>query len=175
MLKKIVIGIAVIVAAVLAFAATKPDTFHFERSTTITASPEKIAALVTDFRQWRAWSPWENLDPQMQRTYSGPERGPGAVYEWSGNSSAGQGRMEVLSESEEAIEFKLDFLKPMATSNTLRFALTPHPQGTEVVWSMDGPMPYISKLLTVFVSMDTLLAKDFEKGLVDLKAAAEQG
>lgn len=175
MFKKIFIGIAVIVAAVLAFAATKPDTFHFERSTTIAAPPERVAALVADFRQWQAWSPWENLDPQMERTYSGSESGPGAVYEWSGNSSAGQGRMEVLSASAEEIAIKLDFIKPMAVSNTLRFALTPRPQGTEVVWAMDGPVPYLSKLLTVFVSMDTLLAKDFERGLADLKAAAEKG
>jgi len=175
MLKKIVIGIAVIVATVLAFAATKPDTFHFERLATIAAPPEKIAALVTDFRQWQVWSPWEDLDPQMMRTFRGPESGPGAVYEWSGNSSAGQGRMEVLSASAEEIEIKLDFIKPMATSNMLRFALTPRPQGTEVVWSMDGPMPYLSKLMTVFVSMETLLANDFERGLADLKAAAERG
>jgi hypothetical protein len=61
----------------------------------------------------------------------------------------------------------------MATSNKTTFVLTPSGSRTSVAWSMDGPMPYMSKLMTVFVSMETLLSKDFETGLTNLKSAAE--
>ena len=174
MLKKILIVIAALIVGILLFAATKPDTFHFERAATINASPEQIAPLITDFHNWTAWSPWEKLDPTMQRTYAGPSSGPGAIYEWSGNSDVGSGRMEITGATPTQIDIKLDFLAPMATSNQTRFVLTPDNATTNVLWSMDGPMPYMSKLMTVFVSMEKLLSKDFEAGLANLKAAAER-
>jgi len=174
MLKKILIVIAALIAGVLLFAATKPDTFHFERAIAIDAGPERIAPLLTDFHNWGAWSPWEHLDPAMKRTYTGPASGPGAIYEWSGNSEVGSGRMEIAAATDAQIDIKLDFLEPMATSNQTRFVLAPANGATNVVWSMDGQMNYMSKLMTVFVSMDKLLSKDFETGLAKLKAAAEK-
>jgi hypothetical protein len=174
MLKKILIGLAVLIVAILLFATTKPDTFHFERSTTINAPPEKIEPLIADFRQWPEWSPWEKLDPDMKRTFSGTASGPGAIYEWAGSSDVGSGRMEILSASPSQVQIKLDFIEPMATSNMTHFLLKPSANSTDVVWTMDGPMPYMSKLMTVFVSMESLLSKDFEQGLGDLKKAAEK-
>jgi hypothetical protein len=174
MFKKIAIGLAVLIAAILAFAATKPDSFHFERATTIAAPPEKVELLIADFRKWPQWSPWEKLDPNMKRTYSGTASGPGAIYEWSGNSDVGSGRMEIVSATPTDVSIKLDFIEPMATSNLTKFVLAPSGNATNVIWTMDGPMPYLSKLMTVFVSMESLLSKDFEQGLTDLKAAAEK-
>jgi uncharacterized protein YndB with AHSA1/START domain len=98
MLKALLVIVAVLVVcvvAVLAYAATKPDTFTIQRSATIKAPPERVFALLTDFPAWRQWSPWENLDPDLKRTYSGAPNGKGAVYEWEGNK-AGAGRMEIL-------------------------------------------------------------------------------
>jgi len=174
MFKKIAIGLVLVIAGVLIYAATQPDTFHFERTATIKASPEKIQPLITDFRQWTAWSPWEKLDPQMKRTYRGTANGAGSIYEWAGDGRVGAGRMEILSASPTHVDIKLDFLEPMTTSNQARFVLTPGENATNVVWSMDGPMPYISKVMCVFVSMESLLAPDFERGLADLKAVAEK-
>jgi Polyketide cyclase / dehydrase and lipid transport len=173
MLKKIAIVIVALVAGILIFAATKPDTFHFERSITINAAPDKIQPLIADFHQWTTWSPWEKLDPNMKRTYSGPESGVGAIYVWEGNSDVGAGRMEVTDATPTEVDIKLDFTAPMATSNMTKFVLAPSGDTTSVVWSMDGPMPYVSKLMTVFVSMESLLSKDFETGLAQLKATAE--
>jgi hypothetical protein len=173
MFKKVAIVIAALIAGICIFAATKPDTFHFERATTINASPEKVQPFLTDFHKWQAWSPWEKLDPGMKRTYSGAESGTGAVYAWEGNSDVGAGRMEITGATPAQVDIKLDFTAPMATSNRTKFVLSPGMGGTNVTWSMDGPMPYMSKLMTVFVSMDSLLSKDFEAGLANLKAAAE--
>jgi hypothetical protein len=173
MLKKILIVIVALVAGICGFAATKPDAFHFERSVTIHAPSDKIEPLLNDFRKWQAWSPWEKLDPGMKRTYSGADSGVGAVYAWEGNSDVGGGRMEITNATPTQVDIDLDFTAPMVTSNKTKFVLTPGASGTTIVWSMDGPMPYMTKLMTVFVSMDSLLSKDFESGLANLKSAAE--
>ena len=174
MFKKIAIVVLALIVGVLAFAATKPDTFRFERATTINATPEKIRPLLNDFHRWGEWSPWEKLDPQMKRSYSGPTQGKGAVYEWKGDGAVGAGRMEILESTPSLVTIKLDFLEPMQTTNTTTFQLNPSATNTKVVWAMEGPMPYVSKLMTVFVSMESLLSKDFEQGLTELKAAAER-
>src|SRR5689334_11198054 len=99
MIKTIAIVFVIVIAAVLIFAATKPDTFSVQRTTAIKAAPEKIFALLDDFHNWGAWSPWENMDPNMKRTFSGPANGKGSVYEWAGNSKVGEGRMEITDAS----------------------------------------------------------------------------
>src|SRR5215475_8994740 len=112
MWKKILLVIVVLIAGVLVYAATTPDTMHVERSASIDASPDKVLPLINDFHQWTGWSPWEKLDPQMKRTYSGAASGPGAVYEWSGNSDVGSGRMEITSVSADKVAINLDFNEP---------------------------------------------------------------
>lgn len=175
MLKKILLGLVVIVAAVLLFALTKPDSFSVERSATIKAPPEKIYPLISDFHQWPQWSPWEKLDPNMKRSLSGAPQGVGAVYAWTGNDDVGEGRMEITGATPPTqVNIKLDFIKPFASQNTTVFTLTPQGDSTQVKWVMQGPAPYITKLMTVFVSMDKMVGSDFEKGLSNMKAAAER-
>lgn len=175
MIKKTLLLIVVAIAAILGYATTKPDTFSVQRKTTIKAPPQKIAALITDFHNWQAWSPWEKLDPAMQRTFTGPGSGQGAQYAWQGNDKVGAGRMEITEAAgPERTVIKLDFLKPFESHNTTIFTLSPDGENTKVNWTMTGPSPFVSKVMTVFVSMDSMIGKDFEKGLNKLKAAAEQ-
>jgi len=164
--------IVAIPAAVAAYAATKPDTFRVERSTTIQAPPEAIAAHITDFHRWEAWSPYEKLDPAMKKSYSGAEQGPGAIYAWEG-SKAGTGRMEIRDASSGLVRIQLDFSKPFEAHNTAEFTLQPEGDGTRVTWAMHGPNPFMSKVIGVFMDMDELLGKDFASGLANLKAVAE--
>lgn len=175
MIKKTLLFIAIAVAVILGYATTKPDTFTVQREISIAAPAQKVAGLVTDFRQWQNWSPWEKLDPNMQRSFSGPASGLGAKYAWQGDEKVGEGRMEIIEAADPArTVIKLDFLKPFESHNTTTFVLTPDGEQTRVRWSMTGPSPYVSKVMTVFVSMDRMIGKDFEKGLANLKAAAEQ-
>ena len=175
MFKTIAIVIAVLIAAVLVFAATRPDNFRVERSVTIKAPPEKIYPYFDDFNRWAVWSPWERLDPAMKRTFSGPPTGAGAVYAWQGNSKVGEGRMEILESSPSSkLLIKLDFIKPFEGHNTAEYTLVPSGDTTQVTWAMYGPAPFVSKLMGVFVSMDSMIGKDFEAGLANLKAAAEK-
>lgn len=176
MVKKILLGLLALVALVLIFAVTRPDTFRVERSITVKAEPAKVYALLNDFHQFPSWSPWQNLDPAMQTTHSGAPSGQGAVYAWTGNDAVGAGRMEILQTvPNTSVTVKLDFLKPFEAHNTTLYTLAPGSDGTTTVtWAMFGPSPYISKVMGVFVSMDSMIGKDFERGLATLKAVAEK-
>jgi carbon monoxide dehydrogenase subunit G len=174
MLKTIVIVIGVLLAGLLGFAATKPDTFRVERSTSIKAPPDKVLPLISDFRSWRAWSPYENLEPGMKRTLSGPPSGKGAVYAWEGEDKAGAGRMEITEVAPARVTIQLDFSKPFQSHNTAQFTTQPEGDATRLTWAMYGPNPYVAKLMQVFFDVDTMVGKDFETGLANLKAAAEK-
>ena len=178
MIKKIVISIVVVllvgIGAVLAFAATMPDTFRLQRSASINAPPDKIFPIISDFRNWGLWSPWEKMDPELKRTYSGAANGKGAVYAWEGNK-AGQGRMEITeASSPPKVTLNLDFVRPFEAHNVVEFTLEPVGSATNVTWTMQGEQPYMAKVISVVVDMDKIVGKDFERGLADLKAAAER-
>lgn len=178
MVKTIAIVIAVLVvvplAAVLIFAATKPDTFRVERATSIKAPAEKIFPLIADFHGWGAWSPYEKLDPAMKRTFSGAANGKGAVYEWDSDGKAGRGRMEITdAPAPSKVAIKLDFFKPFEAHNIAEFTLEPKGDSTNVTWAMHGPNLYIGKVMSIFFNMDSMIGKDFETGLANMKALAE--
>src|ERR1700754_1331347 len=158
MFKYIAIALVVIVAGILIAAATRPDNFRVERAIRISAPAEKIFHYVNDFHQWGVWSPWEKLDPAMKRNYAGSLTGNGAIYEWQGNGKVGQGRMEILDATEpQHVIIKLDFIQPIEGHNRATFNFLPAGTDTEVVWSMDGPSPYISKVMGLIFNMDRLI------------------
>lgn len=163
-----------LIVAILAFAATKPDTLHVERSASINAPPDKIFPLINDLRKWRSWSPYENKDPNMKRVYSGAGHGKGAVYEWDGDENVGQGRMEILeSQPPSRVSIKLDFIEPFEGHNTAEFRFDGQGGASNVTWSMTGPSNYMGKLISVFFDLDQMIGGDFEAGLANLKRVAE--
>jgi uncharacterized protein YndB with AHSA1/START domain len=174
MFKIIAIVIAVVIAAVLIYAATLPDTFRVERSASIKAPPEKIFPLINDLRTMQTWSAWEKVDPAMKRTHSGAASGKGAVYEWEGNKDIGQGRMEITESSPSRITIRMDFIQPFAARNTVEFTLKPEGDSTRVTQAIFGPSPYISKLFGLFCSMDKMIGEKFEESLTGLKSIAEK-
>jgi hypothetical protein len=175
MFKKIAIAIVVLLAAVLIFAATRPDTFRVERSANIKAPPERIFGILNDFQKWGSWSPWEKKDPAMKRTFGATTSGKGARYAWEGNKDVGKGSMEIAESSPSSrVTIKLDFIEPFEGHNIVDFALEPQGDSTNVTWTIQGPMPFISKVISIFCSMDSMIGKDFEAGLANLKAVAEK-
>jgi uncharacterized protein YndB with AHSA1/START domain len=170
----IAIVLAIAIATVLVLAAAKPDTFSVRRGAVMKTQPEKIFSLINDFHQWRTWSPWENKDPAMKRTFDGAESGTGAVYAWDGNKNVGSGRMEILDASRPSkIVIKLDFFKPFEGHNTAEFTMLPQGDATSVNWVMHGPAPFMSKVMQVFMNIDKMFGKDFEVGLANLKRLTE--
>ena len=174
MIAKILLVLVVLIVAVLIFAATRPNSLHVERAATINAPAEKIFPLINDFHSWTSWSPYEKKDPAMKRTYSAAPAGKGAIYEWDGNGDVGQGRMEILESSPSRIAIKLDFIKPFEGHNVATFTMTPAGSATAVTWAMDGPTPFLGKLIGVFMNMDKMIGTDFADGLANLKAVAEK-
>lgn len=151
-----------------------PDTYTVERTTTVNAPADKVYAQIVDFHNWRNWSPWDDLDPDMQRSYSGPDAGVGAGYSWSGNRKAGEGTMEITDAVEpSSVQIALEFLKPFKSSSTTTFNLKPQGKATEVTWTMTGPKTLMTRVMGVFKSMDKMIGPDFEKGLAQLKGTAE--
>src|SRR5688572_27065970 len=122
-------GIAIALVAVVAAAAlvaARPSQFRVVRSRTMAAPPEVVHALVNDFHKWTEWSPWEKLDPNLKREYSGPPSGVGASYHWVGNNKVGEGRMTITeSQAPHGVTLRLEFLKPWKATNTTRFDFVP--------------------------------------------------
>ena len=152
-----------------------PDLYTVERTATINAPAERIYAQISDFHNWRSWSPWDDIDPEMQRTYSGPDSGVGAGYAWSGNRKAGEGQMEITEAVDPStVQIALEFVKPFKSSSTTTFSLEPQGETTEVTWAMTGPKTMMTRVMGVFKSMDKMVGPDFERGLSRLKRVTEQ-
>jgi uncharacterized protein YndB with AHSA1/START domain len=172
---KIVIVLAVLVAAILAYAASKPDTIRITRSVVIKAAPERIFALINDFHNWIRWAPQDREDPTMMRTYGGPTSGVGSISGWESKGSAGKGRMSIVEASAPTkISIQVDFVKPFEAHNLNQFTLEPDGTSTKVTWTMQGTNVYMTKVMSIFVNIDRLMGKHFESGLGDLKASAEK-
>jgi hypothetical protein len=175
----VAIVLAIAIAVVLILAATKPNTLTVQRALSVKAAPESIFPLINDFRQWVTWSPYENKDPALKRSYSGAPSGKGAVYGWEGNKNVGSGRMEILDASAPSkIVIKLDFFTPFEGHNTAEFTMLPQGDATNVttnvIWLMHGPSPFIGRIMQVFIDMDRMIGKDFEAGLANLKRLTEK-
>src|SRR5262245_32101117 len=165
----IIVAPVIAAVAILSGAAVQPGTFLVKRSTSIKAPPEKIFPLLKDFHRWAEWSPYEKLDPTMKRSLSGPANGKGAVYEWDGNGKAGKGRMVIVDSAPPfRLAIELDFQKPFETRNTVEFTLAPRGDATAVTWVMRGPNPFISKVMSMFKTVDDRIGKDLVIGLANL-------
>lgn len=175
---KILIVIAVLIAAVIgvvcALAAAKPATFQIRRSTEIAAPPAKVYGLISDFHQWPKWAPQDREDSTMQRSFSGPVSGIGAVSEWQSKGSAGVGRMTITDAvATSHLTVEVDWARPFKAHNVNEFVLEPDIDGTKVTWTMHGPNLFVMRVMATFINMDKMMGTHFELGLRDLKAAAE--
>jgi len=176
----IVAGIGVLaIIGVLAYAATFSNTFQVQRSLRVNASPERIYPLINNMRGMNTWNPFAEADPEIKITYSGPESGKGARYDWTGNSKVGEGNIEITDVSApNRVTLQLNMLKPLEGHNTDVFTLVPNGNGTDVgtivTWAMSGERPFIGKVMDAVFNMDRMVGGQFEKGLAKLKAIAEK-
>ncbi len=178
MIKKVLLAILLIfVVAILGFvaaAALQPDEFTITRSASMNAAPEIVFEQINDFHKWESWSPWAKMDPEMKVTYSGAESGVGAVYEWSGNSEVGSGKMTITqSRPSELVKIDLEFTEPFAAKNVTEFILRPETGGTSVTWTMTGKNNLMAKAFGLVMNMDKMIGSDLEKGLAQIKSVTE--
>jgi Polyketide cyclase / dehydrase and lipid transport len=173
MIKVILILLTAIVVLAIVV-AMQPADFRVERSATMSAPPQAVFVQVDDLRKWEAWNPWQKLDPAMKMTYAGPPSGPGASYAWAGNNQVGEGRLTITeSRPNDLVRIKLEFMKPLAATNTATFTFKPQGNQTAVTWSMEGRNNFLAKAINLFMNMDRMVGGQFEKGLADMKKIAE--
>lgn len=169
----IVIAVALVIVTLIAFVTTRPTDFRVERSAQVNAPRDVVFAIINDLHQWSAWSPFEKYDPNMKKSFDGPDAGPGAGFAWNGNSRAGEGRIRIVSTKPgELITMNLEFTRPYKATNEVNFKLVPTDRGTRVSWIMDGKKNFMFKAFSLFMDMDAMVGKDFEEGLANLNNVA---
>ena len=175
MLKWILLSAVGIVVVFIVVVALQPADFKIERSATLRAPANAAFAQVNDFQNWRAWSPWEKIDPALKRNYDGPRAGTGAIYAWQGNRDVGEGRMTITeSRPGELVRIKLEFFKPFAATNVAEFSFRPAgADNTAVTWTMTGQNNFLSKAMCLFIDMDRMVGGMFEQGLAQMKTVLE--
>lgn len=175
MLKIIAIVIVVLVAGVLLFATTRPDSFQVQRTASIKAPPEKIFPLINDLQRFKTWNPFARKDPNAKETYTGPASGKGATSTFEGNNEVGKGSLEITdSIPPSKVAMQLRMTEPMEADNQIEFTLEPRGDVTHVTWAMRGHCSYLGKIVGLFFNMDRMVGGDFETGLASLKAVAEK-
>ncbi len=174
MFKKLALIVGVLLAIAAVVIATRPSQYTVVRSLLINAPVETAYGFVFDFHKWSTWSPWDHLDPTMQRTYRGAPAGVGAIYEWVGNDQVGSGRMTIAdAKPPTAIGITLEFLKPFESTARTEFQFEVTPEGTKVSWKMIGENNFVGKFFSLVVNMEQMIGGDFERGLQALKVATE--
>ncbi len=174
-LVKVLIGLVALVAAILGYGFTLPDTFRVERSATIAAPVAVVFAQVNNFHKWEAWSPWAKLDPRAKNSFEGPEAGEGAVFRWDGNDEVGKGAMTITAvKPDERITLRLDFEKPMKDTSITDFVFEPEGDTTGVTWTMSGQHQNVfQKLICKVLNVEKMIGDKFEEGLVSLGRVTE--
>ncbi len=161
------------VGVLLIYAGRKPDTFSMGRKAFILAPPATVFPYLNSLREVARWSPFEK-DPQMQRSFSGPDSGVGAKYTWQGNYKVGAGDIEIVqSLPDSRVVMRLNMIKPIKAVNNVTYELEAIDGGTEVLWLMEGPQPFISKVVNTITNCDKRVGRDFEQGLKNLKKLIE--
>ena len=178
-LKRLLIGLVLLVAAFATVVWFQPDDYRLTRSTVIAAPASAIFPYVNDLRHWEDWSPWAKLDPNAKVSFEGPLAGPGAMFHWSGNDKVGAGTMTITeSKPNERIATRTDFTRPFEGTSNADFVFwqrgDPSQVTTQVTWSMSGKQTFIGKAICLFMPTEKMVGPEFEKGLAALKQVSER-
>ena len=171
---KILIGVAVVIALLVIFIATRPAEFSVSRSASMAATPAAVFTQLNDFHKWEAWSPWAKMDPNAKNNFEGPTSGEGAKFAWDGNSDVGAGNMTITeSVPNDHVRIRLEFVRPFAGVNDTLFTIKPAGEKTNVTWTMSGRNNFITKAISLFMDCDKMVGPQFEKGLASMETAAQ--
>ncbi len=174
MIKKIGLGILIILIVFFAYVATRESKFRYERSGVIQASAEKIFPYISNLKMGGLWSPYEKVDPNMKKTFSGPDGQARSAMDFEGNREAGSGKLETLKVvPNEAVDIKLTMTKPFHAENLIEYRLVPEAEGTRFTWTMSGDGGFIGKFISVLIDCEKMVGEQFSEGIANLKAVVE--
>ncbi len=144
-----------------------------QRQVVIAAPPEKVFAVIGNLKRFNEWSPWAEIDPDIQYIFVGPETGVGQKMSWTSNHpDVGNGSQTITGfEENKRTTTELDFGDMGKAVASMELA--PVDGGTGVTWGfkkeLKGAMERWFGLL-----FDRWIGADYEKGLARLKALAEK-
>ncbi len=174
MLKKILLGLILLIAALLIYAATQPSQMLIAREQLIKATPDVIFPYINHSKKSNEWMPWKDSDPKVEMIYSGPEEGLGSTSSWDSPGQMGTGQAVVVESIPlQHVKTQLTYTKPMQMSQLATISLTPTSDGTLVRWEVTGENSFLGRLMCLFFDMDELVGSEFEKGLMKLKKTIE--
>ena len=173
-LKRVIIGLATLIALVVVIGFLLPRQVHVERSIVINAPQAQLFEALNGFKRFNEFSPWAALDPNTQYAYEGPESGVGAKMSWVSNDpELGSGTNEIVeSRAPDFIRTRLDFGGQLAEAT---FTFAPADGGTRVTWGFDGDLGNNPVMRFVGLMFDSWIGGDYEKGLARMKQVMEQG
>jgi hypothetical protein len=176
-IKKIFIGIGLLLTVAVVFSALKPEDYIIQRSIVIHAKPEIIYPYLANTKNADLWMPWGEMDSQIKTTYSGPDQGVGSISSWDSPGQMGTGQAEVIAAVEnESVQTKITYSKPMQMTQESEFVLNPDGENTKMSWIVSGKSAFIMRFMcTVMLrDMDTFVGGMFERGLSKLKILVEE-
>ncbi len=173
-----------ILAALIAFpalllivASFQPKAWMLERSVLIEAPRDKVWQIVSDLNRYSEWNPYARIDTAAKITINGPAATIGSSYAWDGPQSGAGSMTTAHIAAGERIDFKLEFIRPMASIAQASFLVGNLDGSTKMTWRMEGQHEgmtgLIARAIHLIISMDSMVGKDFESGLATLKGIAE--
>lgn len=173
LLRNIVIGLVGLIVVAVAVGYALPRHVSVEREIVVAAPPEAVFPHISSLQAFTLWSPWSDLDPDMEVRFSGPDTGVGNVMEWTSDDPAvGNGRQEIVEMVEnESVRTTLDF-EGMPPAEAW-WRVVPDGDGSRVVWGLDADMgagpvgPWFGLML------DRWVGADYERGLARLQSVVE--
>lgn len=174
-MKKFLISLAAILALLLAVVAAQPSDFRYESSIEIDALPSEIFPYIGKLKMAEKWSPYEKIDPDMQKTFTGEDGAPGAKMEFVGNSEVGSGSIEILKvRPYQFVDLRLTMTKPMYSTSHVQYRLEKVGEKTRFIWSMAGKNSFLFKLIGLFVDVEEMVESQFKEGQSVLKKLVEE-
>lgn len=174
--KKLLIGLALLVAFGLIAALFVKKDFSAEREVTINKPVAEVFDYIKYLKNQDNFSEWAKMDPGMKKEFRGTDGTVGFVSAWDGNSDVGKGEQKITHITEgKRVDFELHFIKPFESASPA-YMTTEAIAGnqTRVKWGMSGKMNYPMNIMGLFMNMDKAIGKDFQTGLNNLKKILEK-
>lgn len=174
MFKKISLGIIVIVALILGYAAILPKDYVVTREITINASADKVFPHLNNRVLADKWGPWTEVDPNAKMVGTGPEEGVGAKTSWDSSGQLGTGSATIVDSTlNEKVGIQLEYTKPMNMKQYSEYLVRTDGANSVVTWRVSGENSYMGRVMCIFMDMDKMVGGMFEKGLANLKRIVE--
>ncbi|WP_027380744.1 SRPBCC family protein [Chryseobacterium daeguense] len=149
----------------------------YEKSISINAPVDKVWQNTNTLKAMDQWSPWNDIDPNMKKDWTGTTGQPGEKMCWSSaKEEAGKGCQEVkkIDEANKRIDTEIRFLTPYESEANAFVTVVPEGSGSKATWGFTSTIPYPFTVMKLFMDMEAAIGKDYQEGLTNLKNLSEK-